>query len=117
MPETLTCHDGDALQMRTAMLTHFNLQTPHHEGTGLRTPAPPRAKRIAPAQPSGRATVASASTADSRCAMALVKWVVLHGTADQVKRTRFGMRAGGQLCLWCLLLHSLLEAVAEGWFM
>ena len=51
------------------MLTHFNLQTPHHEGTGLRTPAPPRAKRVMLVQPYGHAAVASASTADSRCAV------------------------------------------------
>ena len=53
------------LQMRTAMLTHFNLQTPHHEDARLRTPAPPRAKRVMLAQPSCRAAVGSASTADS----------------------------------------------------
>jgi len=53
------------LQMRTAMLTHFNLQTPHHEDARLRTPAPPRAKRVMLAQPSCRAAFGSASTADS----------------------------------------------------
>ena len=52
-------------KMRTAMLTHFNLQTPHHGDPGLRTPAPPRAKRVMLAQPSCRAAVGSASTADS----------------------------------------------------